>query len=208
MVCTYACARVLVCVCVCVCVCARARAVVLAFCECTEALAPACEHVSVSKETVPSNVSRTRFLTAQRGASELPKNQVQSRVKAACREAGTSQDVQLVAVSKFKSAEEILAAYSAGQRVFGENYVQVTFAWINTRAPHALMGPWSRLFAGECGRRSWERRLHFLMISAGTLLACCRVTRPKCWWEVRKIETERVALCLDPLGGFVRAFYV
>ncbi len=33
-------------------------------------------------------------------------------------------DVQLVAVSKFQSNEAIMAAYEAGQRVFGENYVQ------------------------------------------------------------------------------------
>ena len=34
-------------------------------------------------------------------------------------------EVQLVAVSKFQSKEAILEAYAAGQRVFGENYVQV-----------------------------------------------------------------------------------
>jgi PLP dependent protein len=33
-------------------------------------------------------------------------------------------DVTLVAVSKFKSNDDILEAYAAGQRVFGENYVQ------------------------------------------------------------------------------------
>jgi uncharacterized pyridoxal phosphate-containing UPF0001 family protein len=33
-------------------------------------------------------------------------------------------DVQLVAVSKFQSNDAIMAAYDAGQRVFGENYVQ------------------------------------------------------------------------------------
>jgi len=33
-------------------------------------------------------------------------------------------DVQLVAVSKFQSNDAIMAAYEAGQRVFGENYVQ------------------------------------------------------------------------------------
>ena len=34
------------------------------------------------------------------------------------------QEVQLVAVSKFKSAGDIMKAYEAGQRDFGENYVQ------------------------------------------------------------------------------------
>ena len=32
--------------------------------------------------------------------------------------------ITLVAVSKFKSSLEIKACYDAGQRVFGENYVQ------------------------------------------------------------------------------------
>lgn len=37
-----------------------------------------------------------------------------------------AEEVQLVAVSKFQSKEAILEAYAAGQRVFGENYVQVS----------------------------------------------------------------------------------
>ncbi len=35
-----------------------------------------------------------------------------------------AQDVTLIAVSKTKSNEEILEAYEAGQRIFGENMVQ------------------------------------------------------------------------------------
>src|SRR6476469_5077876 len=35
-----------------------------------------------------------------------------------------SYDVKLIAVSKTKSNEEIMEAYNAGQRVFGENQVQ------------------------------------------------------------------------------------
>lgn len=46
---------------------------------------------------------------------------VKERVKA-CQQNGA--EVQLVAVSKFQSNHAILAAYAAGQRVFGENYVQ------------------------------------------------------------------------------------
>ena len=38
--------------------------------------------------------------------------------------AGLPDEVVLVAVSKTKSAEEILQAYSSGQRVFGENRIQ------------------------------------------------------------------------------------
>jgi hypothetical protein len=45
-------------------------------------------------------------------------------------------EVQLVAVSKFQSKEAILEAYAAGQRVFGENYVQVSVSltFVHVRA--------------------------------------------------------------------------
>lgn len=50
---------------------------------------------------------------------------VKRRIEAAARAAGRSPDsVRLVAVSKTKPAEAIRAAYAAGQRDFGENYVQ------------------------------------------------------------------------------------
>ena len=35
-----------------------------------------------------------------------------------------NKDVELVAVSKTKSNKEILEAYNAGQKVFGENKIQ------------------------------------------------------------------------------------
>ncbi|ACF14115.1 alanine racemase domain protein [Chloroherpeton thalassium ATCC 35110] len=42
-----------------------------------------------------------------------------------CENAGRKRDeVKLIAISKRKSAEAILEAYQAGQRYFGENYVQ------------------------------------------------------------------------------------
>lgn len=43
---------------------------------------------------------------------------------AAMRSGRTAQDVRLVAVSKYHPAESVAALYQAGQRVFGENYVQ------------------------------------------------------------------------------------
>jgi PLP dependent protein len=50
---------------------------------------------------------------------------VRSRIDAAARRAGRSPgDVTLVAVSKKQPKRRLEAAYSAGQRVFGENYVQ------------------------------------------------------------------------------------
>ncbi|ORY07214.1 hypothetical protein K493DRAFT_251304 [Basidiobolus meristosporus CBS 931.73] len=48
-------------------------------------------------------------------------SQVIERVKAATPE---KQTARLVAVSKIKPASDVLAAYNAGQRHFGENYVQ------------------------------------------------------------------------------------
>jgi pyridoxal phosphate enzyme (YggS family) len=42
--------------------------------------------------------------------------------------AASSKPVRLVAVSKYKPAEDIRAAYDAGQRHFGENYIQELIA--------------------------------------------------------------------------------
>ena len=51
--------------------------------------------------------------------------QVHQRLAEAARRAGRlAEEITLVAVSKVKSASDILAAYDAGQRHFGESYVQ------------------------------------------------------------------------------------
>lgn len=51
--------------------------------------------------------------------------QIRSRIEVACAKAQRAPDtVKLVAVSKTKPAEMIREAYEAGQRIFGENYVQ------------------------------------------------------------------------------------
>jgi pyridoxal phosphate enzyme (YggS family) len=50
---------------------------------------------------------------------------VRERIDRAARESGRAPDsIRLVAVSKTKPVEDIRAAYAAGQRDFGENYVQ------------------------------------------------------------------------------------
>lgn len=50
---------------------------------------------------------------------------VNERIEAACMRSGRSrQDVRLVAVSKRHPPEAVRAAYEAGQREFGESYVQ------------------------------------------------------------------------------------
>ena len=51
--------------------------------------------------------------------------EVHQRLAAAARRGGRPpEEITLVAVSKIKSASDILAAYDAGQRHFGESYVQ------------------------------------------------------------------------------------
>jgi len=50
--------------------------------------------------------------------------EVLSRVAAATKRAGRAKPPRLVAVSKTKPKELLQEAYDAGQRVFGENYVQ------------------------------------------------------------------------------------
>jgi len=50
---------------------------------------------------------------------------VRARIAAAAREAGREpEDITLLAVSKTFTADEVRAAHAAGQREFGENYVQ------------------------------------------------------------------------------------
>jgi hypothetical protein len=50
---------------------------------------------------------------------------IHNSIHHACAQAGRDPgSVQLIAISKRKSAEAIRQAYEAGQRVFGENYVQ------------------------------------------------------------------------------------
>ena len=50
---------------------------------------------------------------------------VQARIDAACTKAGRPvKDVTLLAVSKTFGADAVQAAFSAGQTVFGENYIQ------------------------------------------------------------------------------------
>ena len=50
---------------------------------------------------------------------------VQSRIDAAVLQAGRERtDVSLLAVSKLQTADKIQSLYAAGQRAFGENYVQ------------------------------------------------------------------------------------
>jgi len=52
-------------------------------------------------------------------------NPVKKRIEEACAKSGRDpKDVTLVAVSKKKPEEDILELYRAGQRDFGENYIQ------------------------------------------------------------------------------------
>lgn len=51
--------------------------------------------------------------------------QVHSNIESACAKVGREKEgVKLIAVSKTKPFEELLAAYAAGERIFGENKVQ------------------------------------------------------------------------------------
>ena len=51
--------------------------------------------------------------------------QIRDRINAACSRSGRNKEsVHLIAVSKVKPAELVDAAFDAGQRLFGENYVQ------------------------------------------------------------------------------------
>jgi pyridoxal phosphate enzyme (YggS family) len=69
---------------------------------------------------------------------------VRDRLDAACRRAGRRyEDVALMAVSKFCSAERVAQAYAAGQRLFGESRVQ------EAKAKAAAL-------AGLCPEADWQ----------------------------------------------------
>lgn len=53
---------------------------------------------------------------------QLSLSEIRERVERAS--GSSSSSPRLVAVSKYKPASDILACYEAGQRDFGENYVQ------------------------------------------------------------------------------------
>ena len=58
--------------------------------------------------------------------------QIHQQISHACQQANRSpEQVQLLAVSKTKSAEMVMQAYTAGQRHFGENYVQEAVEKVN-----------------------------------------------------------------------------
>jgi len=60
---------------------------------------------------------------------------VKSRIRGACERAGRDpRDIVLVAVSKTFPADEIRAAHAAGQRCFGESYVQEALGKIEALA--------------------------------------------------------------------------
>ncbi len=66
-------------------------------------------------------------MTAETAVVDVAANlaEVRRRIAAACREVGRDPaEVTLVAVAKAQPPARILAALEAGQRVFGENYVQ------------------------------------------------------------------------------------
>ena len=59
---------------------------------------------------------------------ELRLNALLQRIETATRDAGRSDHVRLLAVSKTRNADAIRALAEAGQRAFGENYVQEALA--------------------------------------------------------------------------------
>lgn len=64
---------------------------------------------------------------------------VHQRIESAAAAAGrNAAEIQLLAVSKTKPIEDIRAAYTAGQRLFGENYLQDALPKIEALAPLEL----------------------------------------------------------------------
>ncbi|KAI3436435.1 hypothetical protein D9Q98_005852 [Chlorella vulgaris] len=83
-------------------------------------------HASVRRVLVSARGPSRVFATAaMEGEVAKALQEVTSRIGAAAAKAGRADRLpRLVAVSKTKPAEAVREAYDAGQRVFGENYVQ------------------------------------------------------------------------------------
>jgi pyridoxal phosphate enzyme (YggS family) len=77
-------------------------------------------------------------------AGDIKENieRIGERIDAARRRAGRSDLVTLVAVSKTVEPERVLAAFEAGQRVFGENRVQEAVSKIAATAPRMPGAEW------------------------------------------------------------------
>jgi PLP dependent protein len=68
---------------------------------------------------------------------------VQARIARACAEAGRAvESVQLLAVSKTKPNAQLIEAYEAGQRAFGENYVQEGVEKVNSLRDACALASW------------------------------------------------------------------
>lgn len=80
---------------------------------------------------------------------------VRGRVEAAAREAGRDPaSIRIVAVTKKRDADEVRAAYAAGHRDFGENYVQEAVAKmkiLEAEMPEARWHLIGRLQANKAG---------------------------------------------------------
>ena len=83
---------------------------------------------SSSSATTLAEASASSAPTADSAAAERVKSNlaaIQDAVAAASEACGRSDNLpRLVAVSKMKETPDLLSAYAAGQRHFGENYVQ------------------------------------------------------------------------------------
>eukprot|EP01139_Manchomonas_bermudensis_P006704 Amastigsp_a177873_35.p1 type:complete len:279 gc:universal Amastigsp_a177873_35:86-922(+) len=82
---------------------------------------------AVAAAATPAAAASTAGSVAEApNVAEIAENyrHIVARMEAARAAAGRARPVELVAVSKFKSAAHVQALYDQGHRVFGENYVQ------------------------------------------------------------------------------------
>lgn len=107
---------------------------------------------------------------------------VMGRISCAC-EASSRTEPRLVAVTKTKPVEMILAAYHQGQRHFGENYVQE----LVEKSHHPqLIG-----LEDIC----WHFIGHLQRNKCNNLMSCPHL------WAVETVDSERLASALDASRG-------
>jgi pyridoxal phosphate enzyme (YggS family) len=112
---------------------------------------------------------------------------VRGRIDAAAKRAGRDpSSIQLVAVSKTKTAEEIIEAYKAGQRRFGENYAQE----LREKHEHLTTGPGSRVPGPDI---EWHFIGHLQKNKA-------KIVAPIASW-IESIDSMELAEALDKRAG-------
>ncbi|MDO5619975.1 MAG: YggS family pyridoxal phosphate-dependent enzyme [Paracoccus sp. (in: a-proteobacteria)] len=140
---------------------------------------------------------------------------IQARIRAACEQAGRDPEtVTLIAVSKVQPDDRVLAVLDAGQRVFGENYVQeaqgkwpgwrVSYPGVSLHMIGPLQSNKARVAVGLFDAIHTLDRMSLARKLAG--LAADGAVLPDLFVQVNTgDEPQKAGVLVDELPGFLSA---